>query len=551
MSDTPKNSHSQVRLPLFISLALAVGVLIGANSFKASSNNTAATAKGYLKFRDILSYIDRDYVDTVNIEELSDYAITQMLEKLDPHTAYIPTSEMEMARSYLEGDFEGIGVEFNIFRDTIHIVAPLSGGPSEAVGLQAGDRILKVDGKNMAGVGITTEGVFEKLRGAKGTKVNLTIQRKEENKPMNFVVTRSKIPSVSVDVSYMVNDRTGYIKVARFAANTYTEFKEALVKLKKQGMQNLVLDLRGNPGGYMDRATKMADEFIAGNKKIVYTDGKGTKYDSETYARMKGEFEEGPLVVLVDEGSASASEIVAGALQDNDRALIVGRRSFGKGLVQMPIPLNDGSELRLTISRYYTPSGRSIQKPYVAGAQDYELDIYNRFQRGEYFHPDSIHFNEKLKYKTVNGRVVYGGGGIMPDIFVARDTTEYSGYLNQLYAKNLIREYALNYYHDNRKDLEKVPLARFKASFVVSDKMLKDLVKEATALKIPYHAGEFNRSKALLQNNIKAYIARSVYGAGGFYPVFHEKDDEFKQALQHINQANQLGKGFVQLGVKN
>ncbi|MGV3641942.1 MAG: S41 family peptidase [Adhaeribacter sp.] len=550
MSDTPKNSPSQVRLPLFLALALAGGILIGANSFKASPNNTAATAKGYLKFRDILSYIDRDYVDTVNIEELSDYAITQMLEKLDPHTAYIPASEMDLARSYLEGDFEGIGVEFNIFRDTVHVVAPLSGGPSEAVGLQAGDKILKVDGKNIAGIGITTQGVFEKLRGAKGTKVNLTIQRKEEKKPLQYVVTRSKIPSVSVDASYMVNDRTGYIKVTRFAANTYTEFKQALVKLKKQGMQNLVLDLRGNPGGYMDRATKMADEFIAGNKKIVYTDGKGSKYDSETYARMKGEFEQGPLVVLVDEGSASASEIVAGALQDNDRALIVGRRSFGKGLVQMPIPLNDGSELRLTISRYYTPSGRSIQKPYTAGGEDYELDILNRFQRGEYFHPDSIHFNEDLKYKTVNGRLVYGGGGIMPDIFVARDTAEYSNYLNQLYAKNLIREYALNYYHDHRKDLEKMPLARFKTSFEVSDKMLQDLVREATALKIPYNQQEFSRSRDLLKNNLKAYIARSVYGASGFYPVYHEKDDELKQALQHIEQATLLGKGFVQLGAK-
>ena len=551
MSDTPKNSSFQVRLPLFLSLALAVGVLIGANSFKASPNNSAATAKSYLKFRDILSYIDRDYVDTVDIEALSDYAITQMLEKLDPHTAYIPASEMEMARSYLEGDFEGIGVEFNIFRDTVRVVTPLSGGPSEAVGLQAGDKILKVNGKNIAGIGITNQGVFENLRGAKGTKVQLTIQRKEEPKPLNFVVTRSKIPSVSVDVSYMVNERTGYIKVTRFAANTYAEFKAALLKLKKQGMQNLVLDLRGNPGGYMDRATKMADEFIAGNKKIVYTDGKGSKYDSETYARMKGEFEQGPLVVLLDEGSASASEIVAGALQDNDRALIVGRRSFGKGLVQMPIPLNDGSELRLTISRYYTPSGRSIQKPYIAGGEDYEQDIYNRFQRGEYFHPDSIHFNETLKYKTQNGRVVYGGGGIMPDIFVARDTTELTNYLNQLYAKNLVREYALDYYHDHRKDLEKVPFARFRASFEVSDKMLQDLVREASALKIPYDDADFNRSRTLLKNNIKAYIARSIYGANGFYPVYHEKDDELKQALQHIDQATHLGKGFVQLGAKN
>ena len=255
--------------------------------------------------------------------------------------------------------------------------------------------------------------------------------------------------------------------------------------------------------------------------------------------------------MLLEVVSASASVIVAGALHDNDRALIVGRRSFGKGLVQMPIPLNDGSELRLTISRYYTPSGRSIQKPYIAGGEDYEQDIYNRFQRGEYFHPDSIHFNETLKYKTQNGRVVYGGGGIMPDIFVARDTTELTNYLNQLYAKNLVREYALDYYHDHRKDLEKVPFARFKASFEVSDKMLQDLVREASALKIPYDDADFNRSRTLLKNNIKAYIARSIYGANGFYPVYHEKDDELKQALQHIDQATHLGKGFVQLGAKN
>ncbi|PSR53678.1 peptidase S41 [Adhaeribacter arboris] len=549
MSEKFKNSSFQVRLPLFLGLALAVGILIGANGFRPSGNNPQGTAKSYLKFRDILSYIDRDYVDTVNVEELSDFAINKMLEKLDPHTAYIPASEMDVARSYLEGDFDGIGVEFNIFKDTVYIVAPLSGGPSEAVGLQAGDKIIKVDGKTIAGNGITTQGVFERLRGSKGTKVNLTILRRNEKKPMDFTVTRNKIPTVSVETGYMVDNRTGYIKVTRFSANTYDEFKSTLVKLKKKGMDRLILDLRGNPGGYMDRATRMADEFISGNKKIVYTDGKGTKYDNETYAHVRGEFEDGPVIVLIDEGSASASEIVSGALQDNDRALIVGRRSFGKGLVQMPIPLNDGSELRLTISRYFTPSGRSIQKPYTEGMENYEMDILNRFQRGEFFHPDSIKFNDSLKYKTLHGRIVYGGGGIMPDVFVARDTMEVSNYLNELYSKNLVREFALTYFQDHKAELQKMPFEKFKATFEVSDRMLDAINKEAKDLKIKYNDTEFKRSKNLLKNNIKAYIARSVYGPEGLYPIFHETDPDFQQALKLFDQANKLNKGYVQLGI--
>lgn len=549
MSEKFKNSSFQVKLPLFLGLGLAIGILIGANSFQPSGNNPQGTAKGYLKFRDILSYIDRDYVDTVNIEELSDYAINKMLEKLDPHTAYIPASEMDVARSYLEGDFDGIGIEFNIFKDTVYIVAPLSGGPSEQVGLQAGDKILQVDNKDIAGVGLTTQGVFEKLRGSKGTKINLTILRRHEKKPMKFVVTRNKIPTISVDAGYMIDNRTGYIKVNRFSANTYDEFKTALVKLKKKGMERLVLDLRGNPGGYMDRATRMADEFIAGNKKIVYTNGKGTKYDNETFAHVRGEFEEGPVIVLIDEGSASAAEIVSGALQDNDRALIVGRRSFGKGLVQMPIPLNDGSELRLTISRYYTPSGRSIQKPYTEGAENYEMDILNRFQRGEFFNPDSIKFDDSLKFKTLHGRVVYGGGGIMPDVFVARDTMELTNYLNELYSKNLVREFALNYYQDHKAELQKMPFDKFKNTFEVSDRMLDNINKEAEDLKIKYNDKEFNRSKNLLKNNIKAYIARSVYGPDGMYPIFNQTDADFQQAIKLFDQAGKLSKGYVQIGI--
>ncbi|MFD2246522.1 S41 family peptidase [Pontibacter ruber] len=539
------NSLFQVRLPLFIAMALTVGVLIGANTFSPSTTNPQSTAKGYLKFRDILSYIDRDYVDTVNIEELSDYAITKMLEKLDPHTSYIPADELAMARSYLEGDFEGIGVEFNIFNDTIYVITPLSGGPSEAAGIQAGDKILKVDGENVAGIKITNEGVFKRLRGPKGTKVNLTIQRTGTKKPLNFAIQRSKIPTVSVDVHYMVNHNTGYIKVSRFAADTFEEFHQALMDLKKKGMHQLILDLRGNPGGYMDHATRMADEFIAGDKLIVYTDGKGNKYDSKTFARTRGEFENGSVIVLVDEGSASASEIVAGALQDNDRALIVGRRSFGKGLVQMPIPLNDGSELRLTISRYYTPSGRSIQKPYVAGTEEYQQDMLKRLERGEYFHPDSSLFVDSLKYKTSRGRIVYGGGGIMPDVFVARDTTELSEYLSQLYSKNVIREYALNYYRDHRKELEKMSFERYNKSFDVTDKMLKDVVKLATAAGVTHNEEQFQRSRNLLRNNLKAFIARSAYGNNGFFPVLHESDEEFQAALKQFNKAQKLAKGGV------
>lgn len=535
-----RNSSFQIKLPLFIAMALVVGVLLGATTFSPSSNNPQGTAKSYLKFRDILSYIDRDYVDTVNIEALADYGITQMLKKLDPHTAYIPADELAMARSYLEGDFEGIGVEFNIFKDTIYVVSPISGGPSEAAGIQAGDKIVKVNGETVAGIGITNEGVFKRLRGKQGSKVNLTILRDATRKPLNVSIERSKIPTSSVDVSYMVDNTTGYIKVSRFSANTYEEFKEALTKLKGKGMQQLILDLRGNPGGYMDHAIRMADEFVSGEKMIVYTDGKGDKYDSKTFAEQKGAFEKGPLIVLLDEGSASASEIVAGALQDNDRALIVGRRSFGKGLVQVPIPLNDGSELRLTISRYYTPSGRSIQKPYAGDAESYEMDILNRFENGEYFHPDSSLFVDSLKYKTLQGRAVYGGGGIMPDVFVPRDTMELSHYLSQLYNKNIIREYTLNYYRKNKNTLEKMPFEKFKANFEVTDKMLQDVVQMAREAEVEYNEAEFNRSKNLLRNNLKAFIARSVYGNQGFFPILHQSDEEFQQAIRHFSRAQRL-----------
>ncbi|ALI98647.1 S41 family peptidase [Rufibacter tibetensis] len=539
-----ENTLFQVRLPLFIGLAVAVGILLGATFFQPSTTNPQGTARGYLKFREILSYIDREYVDTVNTEKLSEFAINKMLEKLDPHSSYIPAKDLTMARSYLESDFDGIGVEFNIFRDTLYVIAPLSGGPSEQVGIQAGDKILKVNDENIAGVNISNETVFNKLRGPRGSKVRLTVLRPNETKPLQFTVTRRKIPSVSVDAGYMVDNKTGYIKVSRFSNGTYEEFKSKLSALKKQGLQRLILDLRDNPGGYLDHATRMADEFIAGNKKLVYTDGKGSKYDANYYAKVKGDFETGELIVLINEGSASASEILAGALQDHDRALIVGRRSFGKGLVQVPIPLSDGSELRLTISRYYTPSGRSIQKPYdPESSEDYEMELANRYKHGEFFSQDSIKFNDSLRYKTSRGRTVYGGGGIMPDVFVARDTTDNTNLLTELYQKNVLREYAMNYFREHRKQLENTSLTQFQESFQVTDAMMQGLLKEAKRSAIKVDPKELKRSERTIRNNLKAFVARSRYEAEGFYPVLNEIDPDFQRAMGLFNQARQISLG--------
>jgi carboxyl-terminal processing protease len=534
-----KNSKAQVRLPILLSLAIAGGMFIGATMFGSSSDNTGSIIKGYTKFREILTLIDRDYVDTVNTDQLVDVAITKMLENLDPHTTYISPKDVELAKTQLEGDFDGIGIEFFILKDTIQVVTPLSGGPSEMVGLRAGDKIIAVDGEKVAGVKVTNRDVFKKLRGPKGTKVKLTVMRRDGSTHA-YTITRDKIPTHSVDVAYMVDNTTGYIKINRFAANTYNEFKESLTKLKSQGMQRMILDLRGNPGGYMDRATKMADEFLTGNKMIVYTDGKGERFDSKMYAYMKGDFEQGPVIILLDEGSASASEIVAGALQDHDRALIVGRRSFGKGLVQMPIPLSDGSELRLTISRYYTPSGRSIQKPYVKGEEEYGMDLMNRYEHGELFHADSIKFVDSLKYQTSQGRTVYGGGGIMPDIFVPFDTAMSSKYYASLINNNVLREYAMVYYDNNKKAFDKMALKDFKANFAINDKMLAELRALGEKSGVPFNQQEFDRSKKLIQNSVKAFMARRAWGNEGFYAILAETDEVFNKALVAFDQAQAL-----------
>lgn len=531
-----KNSKYHIRLPLVLCLGLAAGVFIGASFHYDESRDVGQDVQ---KFREVLTEIKGDYVDKVNTGELVDEVIQQMLAKLDPHSAYIPARDREQANEDLRGNFDGIGVEFNIFNDTIVVVSPLSGGPSEAAGIQSGDKIIKVDGENVAGVGVTSTEVMHHLKGPKGTEVNVTIRRSGKEKPIDFKLVRDKIPQYSVDASYMITDEIGYVKVSRFAATTYDEFLAALKKLQEKGMKKLVLDLQGNPGGYMNIAIDMADEFLPAGRKIVYTKGKNSKFDQQANATARGSFESGDLIVLVNEGSASASEILSGALQDNDRALIVGRRSFGKGLVQSPFDLSDGSEVRLTISRYYTPSGRSIQKPYD-DSDEYSRDIISRYNHGEFFHADSIHFDDSLKYSTVNGRTVYGGGGIMPDYFVPLDTLRNSHYLNELYTTNSLFEYAFYYADQNQERLEKEGFENFAKKFKVTDQMLDGLVKVGERNKVKPDYTELQSKKEIFQMHLKAQIARRIWGNEGFYPVFNETNEILQQAVKLFNKVPDL-----------
>lgn len=525
-----ENSRYHVRLPIVLCIGLAAGIFVGATFSSSSrslrSNDVNADIQ---RFRDVITQIKDEYVDTVNSTDLVNDAIEHMLHRLDPHSSFITAADRIVANEDLRGNFDGIGIEFNIFNDTIVVVTPLSGGPSEALGIMSGDKIINVDGKNMAGVNVSTTDVTKALKGPRGTEVKVTIMR--GSKTIDYTIIRDKIPQYSVDVSYMVDEETGYIKVNRFAATTYDEFKKALTELKEKGMKRLILDLQGNPGGYMNMAIEMADEFLPEGKKIVSQKGKERKYNAEASSTSKGEFEKGDLIVLVNEGSASASEILAGALQDNDRALLVGRRSFGKGLVQSPFDLSDGSELRLTISRYYTPSGRSIQKPYEDG-EEYSRDMISRYNHGEFFHADSIKFVDSLKYLTMNGRTVYGGGGIMPDYFVPLDTTLNSHYLNELYTSTAIQEYTFNYAETHKEQLEKNGYEQYLNGFNVTDAMLSELARVGQRNKVKPDYKELKEKKELFQIHVKAQIARKIWGNKGFYPVFNKTNEVLMNSLK-------------------
>lgn len=535
-----QNSRQAIRLPLVVSIALAIGVFIGAR-MPSGSGPGIGGQEHFAKFRQVLSYIENDYVDEVNTEAILEEVIDDMLERLDPHTSYISTEDIALIQSQLQGNFEGIGIEFNIFKDTIYVVAPLSGGPSEKVGLLSGDKIVKVDGETVAGLGFSNRDVISRLRGEKGSKVLVSIKRPGIPDLLDFEIIRDVIPQFSIDVAYMADPVTGYIKVSKFSATTYIEFKEAMFNLQEQGMERLILDLTGNTGGYLDRAVDMVDEVLEDGKLIVYTQGKETRYNERHVARKGGDFEEGSLIVLIDEGSASASEIVSGAIQDHDRGLIVGRRSFGKGLVQLPIPLEDGSELRLTISRYYTPSGRCIQKPYGEDLQEYyREDILSRYESGEVFNEDSIKVNKELVFKTSAGRTVYGGGGIIPDHFVPIDTTANSVFLNRLFSSNSIAEYSLSYYNKNQRRLEEMGIDEYVKNFEVTSTMLQELNDYGASNGVTFVEEEFLRSRDLLKVYLKAFIARSVWNNEGFYPVWNQQNEIFQKAMDLFDEADPL-----------
>jgi carboxyl-terminal processing protease len=538
MNET-KNTKYQISLPLVLCLGLAAGVFIGASL--NTKRTTGEVGKDIQKLREILTHIDSKYVDTVTTEKLVDESIQHLLSKLDPYSAYIPASERYLTNDVLKGNFDGIGVEFNLYQDTIVVISPLSGGPSEALGILSGDKIIKVDGKDVAGVGITSPEVMKLLKGPRGTEVKVTIFRSGQSEPLEFTIVRDKIPQRSLDVAYMVTDDIGYIRINRFAATTHAEFSEALVKLKTAGMKKLLLDLQSNGGGYLGEAIKIADDFLPDGKKIVYTDGKNKTLNTSATSTANGAFEKGDVIVMVNEWSASASEIVAGALQDNDRALIVGRRSYGKGTVQSLFDLSDGSELRLTISRYYTPSGRSIQKPYN-DEEEYDRDLLSRYNKGEFFHADSITFNDSLKYKTENGRTVYGGGGIMPDYFVPLDTTQYSNYLNELIKNNAVFEYAFTYAEQHKAELESKGFASFQSAFNVSDQMLNDLVKVGQRKKIKPNYNELRERKNLFQLQVKAQIARKIWGNDGLYPIINETNEILQQAIKLFDRVPELNR---------
>lgn len=478
------------------------------------------------------------YVDSTSQTKLVEDAITGMLENLDPHSTYTNPEETKEMTEPLAGNFDGIGIQFNMLTDTVYVIQVVSGGPSEKVGLMAGDRIVEVNDTVIAGVKMSTPEVMKRLRGPKGSEVHVKVKRGEEPQLLDFTITRGKVPVYSIDAVYMADKETGYIKLNRFAASSTKEFKEALSSLSKKGMTQLILDLQGNGGGYLNVPIELADEFLSRGKIIVYTEGNKQKRQ-DALSTAAGSFEKGRLVILVDEASASASEILSGAIQDWDRGVIIGRRTFGKGLVQRPLPLPDGSMIRLTVARYYTPTGRCIQKPYEKGKGDeYAHDLISRYNRGELMSADSIHFPDSLKAQTLaKGRTVYGGGGIMPDVFVPIDTTFYSDYHRTLVSKGLVNRVAMNYLDKHREELNKKykKILTYKEKFIVPESLMDELLAMAEEKKISFKEEEYNRSLPLIQLQIKALIARDLFDMTEYFYIINDANRIYQEALKLIN----------------
>jgi carboxyl-terminal processing protease len=499
---------------------------------------------GTIKFSRTLSLIENWYVDSTDLNKLTEKAIIEVLKNLDPHSTYISAKDVKEMNEPLNGNFEGIGIQFNLLRDTIIIIEPIAGGPSEKVGLRAGDRIIIINGEKVTGINISTKGVRSRLMGTKGTKVNISVYRRGVKELLEFVIIRDKIPINSLDAAYMLDKNTGYVKLNKFSATTLKEFSDAIEKMQKSKMKNLVLDLRGNGGGYMLASTELANMFFSDQRLLVYLIGRKTPRQ-DYKSTGSGPLSQLKFVVLTDEGSASASEIFAGAIQDWDRGVILGRRTFGKGLVQNPFYLTDGSMIRLTIARYYTPAGRSIQSPYNEGYDKYIDNFTKRFSDGEMKSADSFHFPDSLKFKTlVNKRTVYGGGGIMPDVFVPADTANYSDYFRNLGSKNVIFTFALDYCDKNRTKLtfQYKSFDNFKKSFEFSDEDIKAFIKSAEEAGVKYVESQFNISKKEIQLILKGLVASNIWQTSNYYEIINESDKVIENALKVISDGNAYNK---------
>lgn len=522
--------------PVLLAIAVIAGILLGIRLQEQQQLVSQQPLRkiGSNKISLILSLVNGHYVDTVNSTKLEEEAIPEILSNLDPHTSYIPAKDMKGVNEEMSGNFGGIGVQFTIQNDTVLVIDVISGGPSQKLGILAGDRIVTVDDTLMAGVSTTNKDVMHKLRGTKGTLVKVGIARRGFPELINFDIIRGNIPLYSVDVSYMVNSNTGYVKVSRFAGKTYEEFMEAVSKLDTDGADNIIIDLRGNPGGYLLAVTKMVSEFMEKGELIVYTEGRAQP--KKTFRADKdGAYINKKVLVLIDEFSASASEIFAGAIQDNDRGTIIGRRSFGKGLVQEQIPFYDGSALRLTVARYYTPSGRCIQKPYDNGNEEYYSDIMNRVRNKENIEADSIQFSDSLKYYTREGREVYGGGGIMPDIFVAADTTGFSEYYSKIMQKGLVYRFALNFADNERDKLTKLTTSNEFEEYLKKNNVFNSFISFVEDNGVAKDNKGLKTSGKILEVQMGAYIARNIIGEEGFYPIISKIDNTMKEAIAELN----------------
>lgn len=523
-----------ILLPLLLAIGVGCGIFIG--KYITTRSLTAKEEK----LRTVLRLIESDYVDKLDMDSLIESSFPDLLSSLDPHSAYIPAEELQSVNDDLSGSFSGVGVSFQILNDTVQVIEVVAGGPAEKVGIQPGDRIIKADTVNLTGKEITSQDVFKTLRGEKGSTVVLTIKRFGQKKDVVYDVVRGDIPVNSVDVSYMLSDDTGYIKVTKFSRNTYLEFFNALLNLREQGAQSFVIDLRGNSGGFMDQAIYMANEFLPAGRLIVYTQGRKLENEYMAMSDGRGRFQESPIVVLTNEASASASEIFAGAIQDNDRGLIIGRRTFGKGLVQNQTELPDSSAIRLTVARYYTPSGRSIQKEFQRGEmQKYDMDIVDRYSHGEFYNADSIKLDKNKIFHTTNGREVYGGGGIMPDIFIPEDTTGFTSYYMAVANQGLIQKFAYKVSDQYREELQGERTIEKLNTILPSDQMLLEtFVAYAASKGVPARWYYINKSRDLLISQLKAMIARDVLGYPAFIELLNENDNAVKMGLKQLKEGN-------------